>query len=284
MGKGIDDPRNEYYKNLLNHPILSHSEERETLKLVAIGNIAAREKMVLHNLRLVFNIAAKNKSDLPLDDKFGAGCEALYRALDKFDLSKNMRFSTYAVPWIKQFIRRASFNSDSLSLPENIRGLLKKRDDFCIDYLHQHGISPSKSLLKNHLRKNMWQTTTDEALEFAISYKGTHLFNPLEPYFSITASDKVEKKAMDNITASEIHNILESILTPTEHYILMHRYSLNGKINPSDYAGRDEAIVSHRSIAHKLGVTRQRVQQIEVRILRRLKKYFEQEHLYDRSD
>ncbi len=283
MGKGIDDPKNEYYKNLLNHPILSHSEERETLKLVAIGNIAAREKMVLHNLRLVFNIAARNKSDLPLDDKFGAGCEALYRALDKFDLSKGERFSTYAVPWIKQFIRRAGFDTDPLQLPENVHGLLKKRDKFCIGYLQQHGIKPSKDLIKEHIRKNIWQVTTDVILEFAATYNGTHLYNPLLDYFIATSKDNVENEVVNNVIASEIHNTLESILTPREHYILMCRYGLNGKINPDDHTGKDKDMVSHKAIGEKLGLTRQRVQQIEVKVLQKLRKHFEQD-LYDRSD
>ncbi len=282
MGKGIDEGQRDYYKHLLNHPLLSHGEEREILELVANGNIAAREKMVLHNLRLVFNIAAKNKSDLPLDDKFGAGCEALYRALDKFDLSKGERFSTYATPWIKQFIRRASLDTDILRLPENVHGLLKERDKFYLTYLQEYGIRPSNNLIKEHISKNIWQITTDAILEFAVTYNGTRLYNPLETYFSIVSRDNVENKVVDTITAYEIHDILENILTSHEHYILMWRYGLNGKIDPNAHLGKNDN-VSLKFIANKLGLTRERIRQIEAEILKKLKRYFEQ-YLHDKSD
>ena len=280
----MDEGQRSYYKHLLNHPILSHIEEKETLKLVAKGDTTAREKMVLHNLRLVFNIAAKSKNHLPLDDRFGAGCEALYRALDKFDTSKGGRFSTYATPWIKQFIYRASIDSDPLRLPENVHSLLKDRDKFSLAYLQQYGTKPSKDLIKNHIRKNIWQITTDTILEFAATYNGTYLYDPLDNYLVVTSKDNVEDEVMNDIIASEIHRILENILTPVEHYILMYRYGLNNKTNPNDRTGRDKAIVSHRSIADKLEITRQRVQQIEAKVLQTLKEYFEQENLYHSGD
>ncbi len=275
--------RDEYYKHLLNHPILSHIEERETLELVANGNVAAREKMVLHNLRLVFKIAVRNKSDLPLDDKFSVGCEALYKALDKFDLSKGERFSTYAVSWIKQFIRRASLGTDLLQLPENVHSLLEERDRFYLAYLQEHGIGPNKNLIKEHIRKNIWQITTDTILEFAATYNGTHLYNPLKPYFSIASQDNVENKVMDTITAYEIHDILENILTPREHYILMYRYGLNGKTDPNTHLGKNDN-ASLKFVANKFGVTRERIRQIEAEVLEKLKRYFERENLYHSSD
>ncbi len=276
------DQRDNYYKNLLNHPILSYAEERKTLELVAKGNIAAREKMVLHNLRLVFDIAARSKSSLSLDDCFGAGCEALYRALNKFDLSKGERFSTYATPWIKQFIRRASFGIDALRLPENVHSLLKLKNEFYIRYSQQYGAEPSKNLIKEHLRKNIWQITTDEILEFAIYYSGSYSFDPLEPRLTLLSLDNTENTVVDNTMASEIHDILEKVLTPREHYILMHRYGLDGKGSPDDGTGRDEGVVSHKAIGEKLGLTRQRVQQIEAQVLRKLRRHFGK--LYDSSD
>ncbi len=283
MGKRIDeDQRDNYYKNLLNHPILSRTDERETLELVAKGDVKAREKMVLHNLRLVFSIAAKSKSSLPLDDCFSAGCEAIYRALDKFDLSKNMRFSTYATPWIKQFIRRASFDIDALYLPENVRSLIKLKKEFYTRYSQHYGDNPSNDLIKEHLHKNIWQITTDEILEFAMTYNGSYSFNLLEPYLALSSADNTENTAMNNTMASEIHNILEKILTPREHYILMYRYGMNKKENPDDDAGRDEGVVTHKAIGEKLGLTRQRVQQIETAILRKLRSHFGE--LYDNSD
>ncbi|HEC65147.1 MAG TPA: RNA polymerase subunit sigma-70, partial [bacterium] len=90
----MDEGQRSYYKYLLNHPILSHTEEKETLKLVAKGDTVAREKMVLHNMKLVYQIAWKSNNHLPLDDRFQAGILGLYKALDKFNLAKGKRFST----------------------------------------------------------------------------------------------------------------------------------------------------------------------------------------------
>ncbi len=65
--------RNGSYKDLLDHPILSRKEQRETLERVALGDKQAKEKMILHNVKLAHRMATSSNSSLPFDDKFQAG-------------------------------------------------------------------------------------------------------------------------------------------------------------------------------------------------------------------
>ncbi len=273
--------RDSYYKNLLNHSILSRAEERETLELVAKGDIAAREKMVLHNLRLVFDIAAKNKSDLPLDDKFNAGCEALYRALDKFDLSKGKRFSTYAVPWIRQSIQRAEFDASLLRLPQNIKELLEERERFSKIYSQKNGIYPHKDLIKDHLQRSVTQKATDNILEFAATYNGTYLFDIANPPFVLSDSANIEDDIINKMKSLKLQRILEKILDTREHIVLSIRYELNGQIDSrSTYKNGKVTLMF---IAKRLGITGERVRQIEVEAMKKLRDYFER-NLHDRSN
>lgn len=285
MEEGIDDSwQNKSYSHLLKHPILSHSEERKTLELVAKGDATAREKMVLHNLRLVYSIAAKVSSSLPFDDRFQAGIEGAYKALSKFDLSKGERFSTYAIWWIRQSIQRASSESSLLKLPENAKELLRDREQFCTNYLREHNAYPNADLIKTHLQKNTRQRVSDTVLEFVSTYNGTYLSNLLD--FSPPPNihhNSVENEVIEHMSSLEIQSILEKILTFREHTILMIRYGLSSKVNPEDLCLTRNNKVPLKTIAEKFGYTRERIRQIESEALRKLKEYFEQE-LHDRSD
>ena len=80
-------------------PILSEKEKTELLKATKDGNSAAREKLIGGNLRLVLSVIQRfsNRCD-DLDDLFQIGCIGLIKAIDNFDISQDVRFSTYAVP------------------------------------------------------------------------------------------------------------------------------------------------------------------------------------------
>lgn len=277
----MDEDQNYHYKNLLNHPILGHREERETLRLSATGSSEAREKMVLHNMRLVYREAGISNSYIPFDDRFQAGILGLYKALSKFDITKGLRFSTYAVPWIRQSIQRAELAASLLRLPQNIKELLKEREKFSKIYSQKNGIDPHKNLIKDHLQKSVTQKASDSILEFVATYNGTYLFDIADPPFVLSDGANIEDDIVNKMKSLEFQRILEKILDTREHIVLAIRYELNGQIDCR--STRKDGKVTLLFIAKRLGITGERVRQIEVEAMEKLKNYFEQ-NLHNRSD
>ncbi len=103
-------------------PKLSHKENEELMQRLKAGDMAAREKFIVGNMRLVLSLVkrfwAKNAN---ADDVFQAGCVGLIKAIDGFDLSFNVKFSTYAVPMILGEIKRYLRDGNSLRVSRSIR-------------------------------------------------------------------------------------------------------------------------------------------------------------------
>jgi len=104
-----------YLKEISNIPLLTAEEEVELASRIAKGDVAARRRLILANLRLVVSTAKKyNNRDVALLDLIEEGNIGLIKAVERFDPEKGCRFSTYAVWWIKQAINRAILNQTSL--------------------------------------------------------------------------------------------------------------------------------------------------------------------------
>ena len=103
-------------------PKLTHQENEELMVRLKQGDQAAREKFIVGNMRLVLSLVkrfwAKNAN---ADDVFQAGCVGLIKAIDGFDLSFNVKFSTYAVPMILGEIKRYLRDGNSLRVSRSIR-------------------------------------------------------------------------------------------------------------------------------------------------------------------
>ncbi len=117
-----------YLKDINDTPLLTAEQERELAERIAEGDPAAREHMVKANLRLVVNIARGYLGKgLPLEDLIEEGNLGLMRAVEGYDGGMATRFSTYASFWIKQSIRRAVMNNGKpIRLPAYMVSLLSK--------------------------------------------------------------------------------------------------------------------------------------------------------------
>lgn len=103
-------------------PLLKAKEKEELLKKIKQGNANAREQFIKGNLRLVLSIVQRfNQSNENIDDLFQIGCIGMIKAIDNFDLSQNVQFSTYAVPMILGEIKRYLRDNNSIRVSRSMR-------------------------------------------------------------------------------------------------------------------------------------------------------------------
>lgn len=116
-----------YYKLIEKYEPLSVDEEVELAKKAKEGDMQAREKLVLHNLKFVVTIAKQYMgSGLPLEDLIAEGNTGLLKAIDKFDVTRGFRFISYAVWWIRQAILQAISENFNIRIPANKLGNYSK--------------------------------------------------------------------------------------------------------------------------------------------------------------
>ncbi|GFN35979.1 RNA polymerase sigma factor [Tepidimicrobium xylanilyticum] len=105
-------------------PVLTNEEMQELFVKIKNGDMKAREKFINGNLRLVLSIIQRfNRRGENVDDLFQVGCIGLIKAIDNFDLSQNVRFSTYAVPMIIGEIRRYLRDNNSIRVSRSLRDI-----------------------------------------------------------------------------------------------------------------------------------------------------------------
>ncbi len=254
------------YLNSINLPLLSINEERRLGYLVLQGDQKARKKLIEHNLRLVVSIAKQycGKSALSMLDLIQEGNIGLMTAVDKYDVTKEIRFSTYATWWIKQSISRASYEKG-----RNIRIPVHK-----VDGLSKYKRAKERLLqevgedltLKDIAAK--LGITLDEALEYERLFNDTLSANDyIAEDSDISVLDTItdEKDDIENIyfkydMISSVDEFLESSnLTDNEKYVVINRYGIN--------KNREKTL---EEIGKTLNVTRERVRQMENKALIKL--------------
>ena len=103
-------------------PLLSNEEKDELFRRILDGDQEAREQYIKGNLRLVLSVIQRfSKSNENVDDLFQIGCIGLIKAIDNFDITQNVRFSTYAVPMIIGEVRRYLRDNNSIRVSRSLR-------------------------------------------------------------------------------------------------------------------------------------------------------------------
>jgi RNA polymerase nonessential primary-like sigma factor len=254
-------------------PLLSAQEEvkfsREALK----GNVASRERMIVSNLRLVVKIARRyNNRGLALLDLIEEGNLGLIRAVEKFDPERGFRFSTYATWWIRQTIERALMNQTrTIRLPIHIvkelnlylRTARKLRQELDhepspeeIAEATGEPVSSVQRMLKLNERISSVDTTIGDDGDKAL----------LDMIADENASGPENQLQTDNIHNNIAHWL--SALNPKQQEVLARRFGL---------LGYEPATLEE--VGLEIGLTRERVRQIQVESLKRLKEVLKQEGL-----
>lgn len=132
--------------------ILSNEEQQELLIKVKGGDLKAREKMIAGNLKLVLSVLKRfNNRKENIDDLFQVGCIGLMKAIDNFDMSHNVKFSTYACPMIIGEVRRHLRDNSSIRVSRSYKDIAYKAIGYKERFLVENQREPSINEIAEHL-------------------------------------------------------------------------------------------------------------------------------------
>ena len=269
----VTDSINAYFSRIKKIDLLTAKDERSLARRIASGDFEARRVMIEANLRLVVNIAKRYLNrGLPMQDLIEEGNIGLIKAVERFRTAKGCRFSTYATYWIRQSIDRALANqSNTVRLPIHITTDLAKitraERDLSASLQRQPNLSElaERTKLSGRYVKKLTQ----------ISRKTCSLDVELQDDSGQTLLDRLEDEKnstpMDIIDEAVIsHKIVRwlGFLDPNERSIIRLRFGIGG----------DDPLTLE-VIGARFGITRERVRQLEVRAITKLRKIVEQNSL-----
>jgi RNA polymerase primary sigma factor len=242
-------------------PLLSAREEVELAKRIERGDREARDRMINSNLRLVVSIAKRYRApDLPLVDLVQEGILGLIRAVDKFDWRLGYKFSTYATWWIRQAVQRGVANkSGTIRLPVHV-GELARRIARAEDRLatrlgrlpENAEIAVELGLSEAQVRRARQAPRAVVSLDRRVEEEGPDL------YELVAAPDAPTFDEIELPPDGEALRRAVAQLPARERDVVRLRYGLDGEP------------LNAVQVGELLGITRQRVKQLEVRALARL--------------
>lgn len=255
-----------YLNEIGANPLLTAEQEVTLTRRVRAGDFEARQKMIEHNLRLVVNIAKHYLNrGIPLLDLVEEGNLGLMHALEKFDPERGFRFSTYATWWIRQNIERAIMNqSRTIRLPvhvvKELNQVLRTQRS-----LEARGAGESTP---EEIAQLLAKPVDDVRGILQLNEHTASLDAPLDidPSLSIGESiaDESADSAEDQIQCAEVENLISEWmgqLGEKQRVVIEHRYGLNG-CEPQTL----------EQLADLLGLTRERVRQIQIEALSHLRR------------
>lgn len=240
-------------------PVLSNAKMRELLQRMQAGDAKAREELVNGNLRLVLSVIQRfNNRGEYVDDLFQVGCIGLMKAIDNFDLSQNVKFSTYAVPMIIGEIRRYLRDNNPLRVSRSLRDIAYKALQVRDALTGRHGKEPTLGEIADELK------LPREEVVFALDaiQEPISLFEPIyhdggDPIFVM---DQISDEKSQDSQWLEGISIREAMakLSERERMILRMRF----------FEGRTQM-----EVAEEIGISQAQVSRLEKTALKHMRRY-----------
>ena len=265
------DALSSWLRQVAHHSLLTREEEIALAKRIENGDESACDELVQANMRLVVSVASKYQGrNVPLEDLIQEGNIGVMRAAKKFDYRKGFKFSTYAIWWIKQAIRRTLDNcSRSIRLPSYIVAKVNRFDSTYARLCQELQREPKIGELAEALE--LTESQVKEIL--ALNSDTISMETPLsDEKTAATLGDLVEDTSA-NPEAGPIADMIEQDLveqllgklSAREQQVLSMRYGLEG--------GNERTL---REIGEKLNVTRERIRQLEIEAIHRLRRFYDE--------
>jgi len=268
VAEHYDDAVKLYLRDIQKLKLLTHDEEKELAARIDLGDKAARDRMIVTNLRLVVKMAKRYMNrGLPFLDLIEEGNLGLIKAVDRFKLSKECRFSTYASWWIRQSMERALENqSRTIRLPVHVSDQIGKMIRATRELMRQLNREPTTREVADCL-----DVGVSQVCKLQVLLKRTYSIDQPLGDTDFTLGDTIEDitnaspiDLIENLNKFELVSQWLETLSGTEKQILILRFGLN-----------DKTPQTLDTIGKSLGVTRERIRQIEVKALGKLRELFE---------
>jgi RNA polymerase sporulation-specific sigma factor len=240
-------------------PVLTSSKMRELLQQLQSGEQSAREELIQGNLRLVLSVIQRfNNRGEYVDDLFQVGCIGLMKAIDNFDLSQNVKFSTYAVPMIIGEIRRYLRDNNPLRVSRSLRDIAYKALQVRDALVNKNSKEPTVAEIADELK------VPREEVVFALDaiQEPLSLFEPIyhdggDPIFvmdQISDERHLDGQWLEGLTIKEAM----AKLNDREKMILKMRF----------FEGRTQM-----EVAEEIGISQAQVSRLEKSALKHMKRY-----------
>jgi RNA polymerase primary sigma factor len=258
------DPLKLYVRQIGDGRLLTPSQEFETARCARAGDFAARQSMIEHNLRLVVSIAkAYLGRGVPLSDLIEEGNLGLMHAIDKFEPERGFRFSTYATWWIRQSVTRALADQGrTIRLPvhvaEQVRRVQRSRRQLAQKLNRDPSveeIARDSGFTEARIRELFDLVEDPLSLETPVGDGESMVADMVED----TNSESPDSATSDHARTAELTAAIDR-LDPRQKYVVLRRFGLDGR--PSQ---------TLEEVGGDLGITRERVRQLETRALRELR-------------
>ncbi|MEA2320559.1 MAG: polymerase primary sigma factor [Solirubrobacteraceae bacterium] len=252
-----------FMNELRHYPLLSKKEEIELAKRIERGDLEAKDRLINSNLRLVVSLAKKYPTyDLTLLDLIQEGIFGLVRAAEKFDWRKGYKFSTYATFWIRQAIQRGIENrARTIRIPSHVGIRQRKLAKVETDLRRELGRDPTEEemaeasgLKLSHVQEAREAQRTVVSLDRPIGGEDQTPFGALLPSDDASPDEEVAV----SLEQEAVHRALEQ-LPDRQREVVSLRYGIDGG-DPQHLS----------ETGRQLGISPERVRQIETAALKRL--------------
>ena len=263
------DPIRSYLKDIKSIPLLTAKQEIELAKKIRKGDVKAKRQMTLSNLRLVINIAKRySHLGVPLLDLIEEGNLGLMKAVTKYNPRKGFRFSTYGAWWIRQYITRAIANQGkTVRIPVYMTELISKFKRMSEELAQKLGRKPSASEIARRMRLPIERI--ERLQELVTASQATSLETPVgeegETEMIDLLQDETTPSPQEDIGRFLQHERIDALLkkmNERERRVLTLRYGLEDGVSRT-----------LGETAKFFGITRERVRQIEVAAMRKLRAF-----------